>query len=105
MSGRGHQNGSALQNGQQHSNGYHSKIGKGKKRGKTEMVVIIMKSDASVSHTSAVIQRVERLGLKVHLSEGDERTIVGLIGDTRILDQEAIERMPGVERVVPVLKP
>ncbi len=69
------------------------------------MVVIIMKSDASVSHTSAVIQRVERLGLKVHLSEGDERTIVGLIGDTRILDQEAIERMPGVERVVPVLKP
>ncbi|HSM55982.1 MAG TPA: 3-deoxy-7-phosphoheptulonate synthase [Candidatus Sulfomarinibacteraceae bacterium] len=69
------------------------------------MVVIIMEAHASMRDTSAVIQRVENLGFKVHLSEGDERTIIGLIGDSRILDKEAIERMSGVERVVPVLKP
>jgi 3-deoxy-7-phosphoheptulonate synthase len=69
------------------------------------MVVIIMKAQATTRDTSAVIARVEDLGFKVHLSEGDERTIIGLIGDSRILDKEAIERMPGVDRVVPVLKP
>lgn len=76
-----------------------------RKQGKVEMVVIIMKSQATTRETSAVIGRVENLGFKVHLSEGDERTIIGLIGDSRILDKEAIERMSGVERVVPVLKP
>jgi len=69
------------------------------------MVVVIMKSQATTGETSAVISRVEDMGFKVHLSEGDERTILGLIGDSRILDQEVIERMAGVERVVPVLKP
>jgi 3-deoxy-7-phosphoheptulonate synthase len=69
------------------------------------MVVIIMKSQATTRETSAVIARVEDLNFKVHLSEGDERTIIGLVGDSRVLDREAIERMPGVDRVVPVLKP
>ncbi|MDT8307126.1 MAG: 3-deoxy-7-phosphoheptulonate synthase [Anaerolineae bacterium] len=69
------------------------------------MVVIIMKAQATTRETSAVIARVEDLNFKVHLSEGDERTIIGLVGDSRVLDREAIERMPGVDRVVPVLKP
>ena len=69
------------------------------------MVVVIMQAQASTGQTSSVISRVEDMGFKVHLSEGDERTILGLIGDSRILDQEMIERMAGVERVVPVLKP
>jgi 3-deoxy-7-phosphoheptulonate synthase len=69
------------------------------------MVVIIMKAHAATRDISAVIARVEDLNFKVHLSEGDERTIIGLIGDSRVLDREAIERMPGVDRVVPVLKP
>lgn len=69
------------------------------------MVVVIMKSQASTGEKSAVISRVEDMGFKVHLSEGEERAILGLIGDSRILDREMIERMSGVERVVPVLKP
>ncbi|NLF64120.1 MAG: 3-deoxy-7-phosphoheptulonate synthase [Chloroflexi bacterium] len=64
-----------------------------------------MKASATTAETSAVIARVEDLNLKVHLSEGDERTIIGLIGDSRLLDHEVIERMSGVDRVVPVLKP
>ena len=50
-------------------------------------------------------KRQESLGFKIHLSDGKERTIIGIIGDKRDLDKEQIERMPGVERVVPVLKP
>jgi 3-deoxy-7-phosphoheptulonate synthase len=41
----------------------------------------------------------------VHLSEGEERTIIGVIGDGRPLDREQIERMRGVESTVPVMRP
>lgn len=69
------------------------------------MMIVIMKPGATMTEKSAVIGRAEDKGFKVHLSEGKERTIIGLIGDDRILNREQMERMPGVERVVPVLKP
>jgi 3-deoxy-7-phosphoheptulonate synthase len=64
-----------------------------------------MDSQATMKEKSAVIARAESLGFKIHLSDGKERTIVGLIGDERQLNREQLEMMPGVERVVPVLKP
>ncbi len=69
------------------------------------MMIVIMKAQAQMRDISAVISRIEDAGYKVHLSEGDERTIVGVIGDGRPLDRDQLERMPGVERCVPVLKP
>ncbi|MCI0396730.1 MAG: 3-deoxy-7-phosphoheptulonate synthase [Chloroflexi bacterium] len=68
-------------------------------------MIVIMKAQAQMRDISAVISRIEDAGYKVHLSEGDERTIVGVIGDGRPLDRDQLERMPGVERCVPVLKP
>jgi 3-deoxy-7-phosphoheptulonate synthase len=56
-------------------------------------------------NVSAVIAKVEDAGYKVHLSEGEERTIIGIIGDGRPIERDQIERMPGVERCVPVLEP
>jgi len=69
------------------------------------MAIIIMQAQATEEEKGAVVKRVEDKGLNVHLSEGDERTIIGLIGNTRVIDREVIERMSGVDRVVPVLKP
>jgi 3-deoxy-7-phosphoheptulonate synthase len=69
------------------------------------MVIVVMKSQARMREISAVIARIEDSGYKVHLSEGDERTIIGLIGDGDPVDIEQIELMPGVERCVPVLQP
>ncbi len=74
--------------------------GKGNK-----MMIVIMKSQANMREISAIISRIEDAGYKAHLSEGDERTIIGLIGNGRPIDREQIERMSGVERCVPVLKP
>jgi 3-deoxy-7-phosphoheptulonate synthase len=68
-------------------------------------VIIIMKMQASEKDVSAVVTRVEKAGFKAHLSQGEERTIIGIIGDERKLDQGAIGRMDGVDRVVPVLRP
>lgn len=69
------------------------------------MMIVIMKNQASTRDQSKVIAWIEDAGYKAHLSVGEERTIVGIIGNGRPLDREQLERMPGVERAVPVVKP
>jgi 3-deoxy-7-phosphoheptulonate synthase len=64
-----------------------------------------MKPEAKMRETSSVIARIEDAGYRVHLSEGEERTIIGVIGDGRPLERGQIERLPGVERCVPILEP
>ena len=68
-------------------------------------MIVIMKSRAKMSNVSAVIARIEDAGYRVHLSEGEERTIIGIIGDGRPIDRGQLELMPEVERCVPVLEP
>ena len=68
-------------------------------------MIIIMKMQATDTETDAVITRVTKEGFKTHVSVGEERTIIGIIGDERLLDRGAISRMKGVDRVVPVLRP
>ncbi len=68
-------------------------------------MIIIMKMQAAENDIEAVITRVEKTGFRTHVSKGEERTIIGIIGDERQLDQGAISRMDGVDRVVPVLRP
>ena len=69
------------------------------------MMIVIMRAQAKTGELSAVIARIEDAGFRVHLSEGDERTIVGVIGDGRPLESDQLERLPGVERCVPILEP
>jgi len=64
-----------------------------------------MKQGATSAQIANVTARIEQLGCRVHLSEGEERTIIGVIGNGRPLDCEPIERMAGVERTVPILRP
>lgn len=68
-------------------------------------MIVIMKADATMAEKSAVIARAEDNGGRVHLSEGKERTVIGVIGNGRTIPYENFERMSGVDRVVPVLKP
>ena len=68
-------------------------------------MIIIMRKDATAREIANVTARIEQLGRQVHLSEGDERTIIGVVGDGRPIDREQIGRMSGVESTVPVLRP
>jgi 3-deoxy-7-phosphoheptulonate synthase len=45
------------------------------------------------------------MGCQAHLSEGSERTIIGVIGNGRPIDRAQIEMLVGVDRTVPVLRP
>jgi 3-deoxy-7-phosphoheptulonate synthase len=68
-------------------------------------MIIVMKKGATPREIANVTARVEQLGQQVHLSQGEERTIVGVLGNGRPLDPERLGRMEGVERIVPILSP
>lgn len=73
-------------------------------RGETSMIIVMCKG-ATARQIANVTARVEQMGCQTHISEGEERTIIGVIGNGRPLDREQIERMEGVERTVPILRP
>jgi 3-deoxy-7-phosphoheptulonate synthase len=68
-------------------------------------MIVIMKTNATSAQIANVIARVEQMGCSVDVSEGEERTVIGIIGNGRPLDREQLERMDGVERSVPILRP
>jgi 3-deoxy-7-phosphoheptulonate synthase len=68
-------------------------------------MIVVMKQGASHAQVVNVTARIEQMGCQAHISQGEERTIIGIIGNGRPLDREQIERLDGVERTVPVLRP
>ena len=68
-------------------------------------MIVVMKQGATRSQIVNVTAQIEQLGCRVHISEGEEHTVIGVIGNGRPLDGELIERMDGVERTAPILRP
>ncbi len=68
-------------------------------------MIIVMRMGASEAEISAVTRQIQALGFRSHLSQGEERTIIGLIGDERNVSQHSLELLSGVERVIPILHP
>ena len=68
-------------------------------------VIIILKSEVTDEQVGHVVERVEALGLKAHLSRGTYRTIIGVIGDEQKIGAEPLRAIPGVQEVIPVLPP
>jgi len=65
-------------------------------------MLIILKDSATDSQIDHVVERVEKLGLKAHLSRGTYRTVVGVIGDEQVISTSPLAAIPGVAEVVPV---
>lgn len=68
-------------------------------------MIIVLRPDASESQIDHLLDRLRELGFKTHLSKGEERTIVGIIGDDRLLQNQPLTAFPGVESVTPILAP
>jgi 3-deoxy-7-phosphoheptulonate synthase len=64
-----------------------------------------MRPGASADEVKRVEFRLEELGFKTHPIYGQEKTVIGAIGDKKTLSSEAIITMPGVEKIVPIMKP
>lgn len=68
-------------------------------------MVIVMKPQASKEDILGVEKLLQDLNLGVHVSEGSERTIIGVIGDKRLLADFPLELLPGVDRAVHIVEP
>jgi 3-deoxy-7-phosphoheptulonate synthase len=65
----------------------------------------VMKPTADEQEVAAVVARIESVGARAHVVVGDELTIIGAIGDREHVARLDLDGAPGVERVVPILKP
>jgi 3-deoxy-7-phosphoheptulonate synthase len=68
-------------------------------------MIIILSRDAGQKELDGVVNWVEGQGYRTHISQGEERTIVGVIGNERPLDGDQVQRLDGVERAVAILAP
>ena len=68
-------------------------------------MMIVMKEGATDDQVRAVVDRVESVGCSAHISKGDILTVIGAIGDRDRVAALGLEGTPGVDHLVPILKP
>jgi 3-deoxy-7-phosphoheptulonate synthase len=71
-------------------------------------MMIVMKETATEDEVGAVVEKIERAGARAHRSSGARVTVIGAIGDVEqdaSVESLGLEGQPGVDRVVPILKP
>jgi 3-deoxy-7-phosphoheptulonate synthase len=67
--------------------------------------LIVMGPEATPDQTDHVVARLEEAGVDARVSRGREATVIGAIGDRELLATLPVEGYPGVEQVVPIVKP
>jgi 3-deoxy-7-phosphoheptulonate synthase len=71
-------------------------------------MMIVMRETATEEEVEAVVAKIERAGARAHRSSGARVTVIGAIGDVEqdaSVESLGLEGQPGVDRVVPILKP
>jgi len=68
-------------------------------------MIIVLKPGSTAAEIDHVIERVQQLGLKPHVSTGEHRTIIGVIGDESKMQAQPLQAIAGVEQVLPIMKP
>src|SRR5436309_13257963 len=68
-------------------------------------MMIVMKAEATPEEVRAVVERVESVGARAHVSQGEEVTVIGAVGDREHVQRLGLEGHAGVSQVVPILKP
>ncbi len=68
-------------------------------------MIVVMKRGASQEEIDNVAKSIEERGLKAVKIQGTERTVVAAVGEERIAGITALESIPGVDEVLPILAP
>jgi 3-deoxy-7-phosphoheptulonate synthase len=68
-------------------------------------MIIVTRPHASDAELDHIRERIEQLGLRTHLSRGQHRVVIGCIGEEARLHEIPLLSLPGVESVMPVMKP
>jgi 3-deoxy-7-phosphoheptulonate synthase len=68
-------------------------------------MMIVMKEEATPEQIEAVVKRVESVGARSHVSQGELVTVIGAIGDREHVANLGLEGFPGVDHLTPITKP
>jgi 3-deoxy-7-phosphoheptulonate synthase len=68
-------------------------------------MILVLRPDATQAQIDHILERIVELGFTSHVSRGEQRTIIGVIGDERKPQAAPLEAIPGVEQVLHLLKP
>ena len=68
-------------------------------------MIIVMRKDTTEEQVEQVAERLKNVGLGVHLSVGEFRTIIGAIGDEKLVREIGLEALPFVEKILPITQP
>lgn len=68
-------------------------------------MIIVMKPESTAEMIERMVNRVESMGLKAHVIQGTERTVIAAVGEKRSDDRQTLESCAEVEKVVPILAP
>ena len=68
-------------------------------------MIIVTRHGVTQDELDHIRERVESLGLRTHVSQGEHRTVIGCVGDEARLQHVSLLSIPGVEAVHAVMKP
>lgn len=68
-------------------------------------MIVVMQPSATAKQIEHVVKLINEMGLKDHVIQGTDLTVVAVIGDDRKKDKGTLEQAPGVDRVMPILAP
>ena len=68
-------------------------------------MIIVMNNSATEEQINFVVSRIKEKGLDASISKGTEKTVIGAVGDERLLDPKLLDNLPGVEQALRIVKP
>lgn len=68
-------------------------------------MIIVMQSHATQDQVDEVVASIGQMGYQPNVSQGEETTIIGVIGHSTPDQLASLEFLPGVDHMVPVMKP
>ena len=68
-------------------------------------MIVVLKPGTGAEKKEKLIQWLEHQGMRVHISDGDYQTVLGIIGDASRLDLDLVESLEIVDKVSRVTEP
>ena len=68
-------------------------------------MIVVLKHGVSEEKKAQLIAWLQALGLRIHISDGEFQTVLGLVGDTSAVDMDLVESLEIVDSVKRVTEP
>jgi 3-deoxy-7-phosphoheptulonate synthase len=68
-------------------------------------MIVWLRKEHTAEQLEEVLRRIRETGCRPDVSEGTESTVIGLIGETKGIDENVFQELPWVERTIRITRP